>query len=433
MRLLHRLRTIPDQYLVAVVLVLVPFYALLTVAGSSIVGHYTLLRLWPEVILAGLAVWAGVLLARDDKIRSSLRRNRLVYVIASYVLLNLLLAVVAHQLGHVSTKAMLYGVLINTRFLIWFLVVWTIALRNRWLRTHWQQITFVPLAIVAVFALLQFFVLPSNFLAHVGYDKLTTIPPAQTINQDTDTIRAQSSLRGPNQLGAYLVLGIGLLAVSTIVAWQRAVLGAVSLLALIVSFSRSAWLGLIAETAAAAVILLSRKQLLRLAAVATVAFVVAAGALFLVRNDGGVQNALFHVDRNQTTAKTTSDSGHASALQDGVNDIVHQPFGMGPGTAGPASGYNTAAPQRNSESYILTIGQELGVLGMGLFIWILVELSIVLIRTGTRFGKGLVITLVGLTTVSLLSYVWADPTVAYLWWGLAGIAVAGGVHKTDNQ
>ena len=32
--------------------------------------------------------------------------------------------------------------------------------------------------------------------------------------------------------------------------------------------------------------------------------------------------------------------------------------------------------------------------------------------------------LIGLTVINLLSHAWADDTLAYLWWGFAGVAMA---------
>jgi hypothetical protein len=39
------------NYLVALVVVLVPFHAFLTVWGSALFGHYTALRLWDDGLL----------------------------------------------------------------------------------------------------------------------------------------------------------------------------------------------------------------------------------------------------------------------------------------------------------------------------------------------------------------------------------------------
>jgi hypothetical protein len=39
-------------------------------------------------------------------------------------------------------------------------------------------------------------------------------------------------------------------------------------------------------------------------------------------------------------------------------------------------------------------------------------------------ARVLLASLVGLSFVALVSHAWADDTIAYLWWGLAGISLA---------
>lgn len=396
------------------------------------VGHYTLLRLWPEYILAGLVVWAVALWAREHSAVEPLLSSRLVRIIAAYVGLNIVAATIAHVTGGVSTKALLYGLLLNVRFLVWFIVVWLAASRSDWLQNSWQKLIVPPLLVVAIFALLQFFVLPADFLAHFGYNAQTTIPPAQTINQDTPTIRAQSFLRGPNPLGAYLMLGIGLLAIATMRFWRKAAAIILSTFALFVTFSRSAWVGLLGMGSALILLQFNRKQLKLIAAVVLVAACFLAGAMFAQRHNDGLQNALFHVN-DDSTAATTSNSGHVSAMTQSFNEIVREPFGRGPGSAGPASVYNQLGTPRNSENYVLSVGQELGWVGIGLFLWIIGEAAYMLyVRKAEHLHRGLLATLIGLCIVSLFSYVWVDPTIAYLWWGLAGIAL-GSSHQNKGK
>ena len=56
--------------IIAAVLVLVPFQGFLTVWGSSLVGHYTALRLWDEVALLVLVGIVCYWLVRDAELRS---------------------------------------------------------------------------------------------------------------------------------------------------------------------------------------------------------------------------------------------------------------------------------------------------------------------------------------------------------------------------
>ena len=52
--------------------------------------------------------------------------------------------------------------------------------------------------------------------------------------------------------------------------------------------------------------------------------------------------------------------------------------------------------------------------------WVLVALIVFLVvHALSLFGS-----LIGLTFINLLSHAWTDDTLAYVWWGLAGIAMA---------
>src|SRR5439155_295153 len=87
-------------------------------------------------------------------------------------------------------------------------------------------------------------VLPLNFLSHFGYGP-KTIPAYQTIDQKNNFRRIQSTLRGANPFGAYLILVITAL-VARYKKGQTPVFVIVgSLVALAFTNSRSAWLGLI--------------------------------------------------------------------------------------------------------------------------------------------------------------------------------------------
>jgi hypothetical protein len=416
------------NWLIAVVLVGVPFHAFLTVWGSTLLGHYTLLRLWEEILLAILCIVLAGWLVRDRSLRQRLAAQPLVRLILAYILLVLALALVALLKHEVTPKALGYGLIVDLRLLVWLVAVWLVASRSDWLQRHWRRLVFWPLAIVTVFALVQFVLLPNDFLTHFGYDKNVTVAPYTTINQNTQTIRAQSFLRGPNPLGAYLALGLGLLAATLAWAkksWWLGLLGLLAGLALFLSFSRSAWIGAFVAVALAGWWRLhsQRARAVLLTAVLAVCLVIG-GSFVLFRHSRGVQDALLHVHAG-STAEQTSNEGHVSAARAGLDDMVREPFGRGPGTAGPASWYNGSHGVRNSESYFLQIGQELGWAGLLLFIVINVTLAVELWkRRASRLALGLLAALIGLSIVNQFAYGWADETLVYLFWGLSGVALA---------
>jgi hypothetical protein len=411
--------------LTMVILLLVPFHALLTVWLSSIFGHYTGLRLWKEVLLMLCIVGVIYLLATDHKIRSHTLSRRLVWLILAYAALNVVWGLLALDQKEVTAKALGYGLISNLRYLAFFLVTWAVALRMTRLRTHWRWIVYVPAIGVVVFGLLQAFVLPNDFLRHFGYGP-TTIPVIETINSNHNYIRLASTLRGANPLGAYLLIPISLLTILLIRngrSWRQGVFLAGSAVVLFFTFSRSAWLGAILSVATLLLLskLSQKTQRIALGVVVLMA-VVAVVVTISFRHNPRFQNFVFHTETNSQIQIDSNESRYA-ALRSGFNDVAGDALGEGPGTAGPASFYNDNKP-RIAENYFIQVGQETGWLGLLLFLLINVGVAALLfVRRADPLALSLFASLVGLTFINLLSHAWADDTLAYVWWGLAGVAM----------
>jgi len=148
-----------------------------------------------------------------------------------------------------------------------------------------------------------------------------------------------------------------------------------------------------------------------------------AGLGYMLRNNDTFQNTFFHTDEHSQSSES-SNQGHFAATASGLKDIIKYPLGSGTGTAGPASVYNNH-PARIAENYFVQIGQETGVLGLGLFIAINVLLGLELWRRrGNLLAVVLLASLFGISFINLLSHAWADDTISYIWWGLAGAVIA---------
>ena len=428
------------NYLVLTVLALVPFHALLTVWASSLLGHYTLLRLWDDVLLLLLVAVACWWLARAADLRHWFMHSLLVRLIFAYTGLTLLLGGISYAKHDVTLKALSYGVLINLRFLAWFLGVLLAAQHSDMLKRSWPRLVVIPAALVVVLAVLQYTVLPHDLLAHVGYNVHTTIAPIETINHNSHYIRVQSTLRGANPLGAYLVIVLSALGVLYMRGQRRVLcagLGLLSLVALYASGSRSAWIGTVLSFTAIGWLQLRSRRARFIFAGAGLGLAVLACAAFLVlKNNTGLENAVLHT-QNHSASAISSNEAHASALKSGAEDALHQPFGDGPGTAGPASTYNGAHAARIAENFYLQIAEEVGWLGLALFLCILALVGLELYQQATRSRLALLLlaSLIGLSFVNCLSHAWADDTLAYLWWGLAGIAlsVPASVERDDHE
>ena len=155
----------------AVIFCLLPFHAFLTVWLSSLIGHYTALRLWKEVLLVVCALGMAYLIFADGKVRSYTLTRRLVWLILLYGLITAVWGVIALQHHAVTAKALGYGLIVNLRYLAFFLVTWAAALRTARLHGKWQRLVLGPAFIVVLFGLLQAFV--GRELKAFGHVKFT--------------------------------------------------------------------------------------------------------------------------------------------------------------------------------------------------------------------------------------------------------------------
>lgn len=211
--------------------------------------------------------------------------------------------------------------------------------------------------------------------------------------------------------------------------------GVMTLVVLYFTYSRSAYIGALIAMAFAIWRTLPSKRVRRWIVLAGVAACLVFGAAaFSLRHNPTFENTFFHTSQH-SKSKHSSNQNHVTALRAGIHDLLHQPFGLGPGTAGPASVHNNH-PARISENYFLQVGQETGWLGLGLFIAIVAIIGKQLWDRRME-QDALVITmlasLVGLIVVNLLLPAWTDDTLAYVWWGLTGIAYATTAGKDSNE
>jgi hypothetical protein len=357
------------SFIVVLIIVVIPFHALLTVWGSTFVSHYTLLRLWKEgLLLIALGLLGYQLHHRS--VRQLFRTNRLTWLLGSYVVLELVTGIIAFHRHTVNLKALGYGLIINLRFMGFFVVALVSAERIN-LRRHIWRWLLGPALIVVVFGFIQHAILPADSLRHVGYSS-TTIPAYETVDANQAYVRVQSTLRGPNPLGAYLVVVLSALAVRWQLrrrqwVWPAGIL--VSLIVLDYTYSRSAWIGsgLALLFIGALAIPVRRRKLASL--IGIIVCLVGLGFGGLMRHNLRFENIFFHTD-STSRATVSSNTAHASALESGLHEVVHEPFGRGPGTAGPASVYNNH-PAQIAENYYIQVAQEVGWLGLLIFLGII--------------------------------------------------------------
>ena len=154
-------------------------------------------------------------------------------------------------------------------------------------------------------------------------------------------------------------------------------------------------------------------------------------AAYGLRNNATFDNYLLHTS-DKSTASESSNEGHISAFSNGLKQAASEPLGRGIGTAGPASVYN-GGKARVAENYYIQIAQETGWLGLGLFLVIIFLVARELwFRRKQSLPLILLISFIGIAAVNLVSHAWTDDTLAYLWWGLAGVAIAPPLAKSKK-
>ena len=424
------------------ILVIAPFYAALSIWLASGLHHLDFFKIWKEVALAILGLILLGFVFTHKQYAKLIWRKKLLLLIVAYTALLLIDGFYVIFRSEVSEKAVIYGWLIDIRPVAIFavaLLTFTISRQTNWPPFPWKKLLLIPALIAITFGFLQMTVLPKDILRHIGYGPSTTLS-YQTVDNQPNLVRVQSTLRGPDPFGAY----IGIIQVALVALFiedkapkKRLAWGAFFLLSLIVlygTYSRGAELGLLASL----VVLLAiekrrafRKHLLVVVGVGVI--VLAAGIFAAARGNYLAQNLLFH-SSNRSTSAQSSNAQRVQAYKNAVKDIAHHPLGSGVGSAGPASRRNSKGPVKIAENYFLQIGQEVGLLGMAMFIAISIMVAFELWqRRQATLAKILLSSLAGITIINMVMHGWADDTLAYVWWGLAGLACAPAILKANKS
>lgn len=414
-------------WILLLIMGLIVIHAPLTVyVGSKFPQIADIIKAWKEMLM----LVALVLLAVDYTRRRAWRaafKDKLVWLISGYAALHLVLAAIYH----LPTNAVIAGLMIDLRYIAYFALVYLFLKLYPAYKESFLRIAMTGAAIVVGFAVLQL-VLPHNFLAYFGYGD-ATIQPYITIDKNPAFVRENSTLRGPNPLGAYAIMVLCGVAAYWIAQRKKlndntrttfiffAIAG---LIALVVSYARSAWLG--AAVALVAVFAIKNKGVVtwRKAGYIAAATVIIGAVVYGARDTSFVQNALIH--NNPTTgASVDSNTQHLDSVTSGLASMAAHPFGQGVGSTGSASLF-TDNPTV-VENQFLFIAHETGWLGFALFIAIT---WVVLARAWRRRADWMAFAVftsgIGLIVVGMLLPVWADDTVSIVWWGLAAVILATG-------
>lgn len=415
---------------------LIVLHAPLTViAGTLFSAASDLVKSWKEILMVVLAA-IGAILVTKHRAWPSLTRDKLFWVIVSYVVLHFVTIALMPR----GVAATLAGLAIDLRYILYFALVYIALQLYPLVRPLFVKVGVIGAAVVTGFATLQYF-LPKDILTHIGYGK-DTIAPYMTVDRNHDYIRVNSTLRGPNPLGAYAAMVITMIVsfVSLrykklsrrLFRWLVAIFVLCSVVALWISYSRSALLAAFFGVALVIVYAWGKNiKPLWWIAIGGLVIVIAIGGYNFAKDNSFISNVVLHENPSEGGTVDSND-GHIQSLQHGVQAMLSQPFGAGVGSTGTAS-YHTESPTVIENQYLF-VAHEVGWLGVALFLIIFVEIMRRLwVRRRDWLALGVFASGIGLAIVGVLLPVWADDTVSIIWWGLAAVAIASkGVYARNK-
>ena len=197
-------------------------------------------------------------------------------------------------------------------------------------------------------------------------------------------------------------------------------------LAIIVSFSRSAIIGLLIGLGVATILLVP-KQLRKWF---VVAFLLAGLVVWLsvqsivtTGPDSALKGFLFRGDIT-SLGVIGSDQGHIGSVANGLDLVRQHPLGLGLGSAGPASFYGPVEQQLITENWYIQIALELGILGLGCLLLAYFKLIKVFLQKSSIINLTLVAGLIGLLSTNMFLHSLTDSTISIIAYSLTGIVMA---------
>lgn len=413
------------QWLLLIILVGVTIHTPVMVYVQANWPTYdVVIKAWKEVLLGAVLVLLAWSVTRRGMWRQ-VARDRLLWLVAAIGAWHIGLLLALDN----SAAAEQAGLLIDVRFYLIFAEVYVLLRYLEVKRRSFMMAAAVGAAIVLGIGLLQATVLPKDILAHIGYSE-TTILPYQMVDMNPDYVRINSTLRGPNPVGAFMVIVIGMLSAWLAVRYKQlcteyrltAIGGLVlSAAVLYASHSRSAWLAAAVVVGLSVWVVSSRRVRYWASGLAVAGVMLGGGVLYAYRDAPVVAQVFFHEDpAGGSAAKSNGD--HVDSLEQGFAAVSDAPLGEGVGSTGSAS--LLSDKPKIIENQYLFMAHESGWLGLLLQLTLF---GVVLARLWRARSHWLALaglaSGIGLGLIGLLLPVWVDDAVSLYWWVLAGLAI----------
>ena len=419
-----------SKYIFLGILAYMPIYVLFSNWVGAEFGVLELTKAIKEpIMLLGLVL---ILLVESKNLKSIFFKDKWLYTaILAYSVVVLLSALFFKN----NIFAEIMGIVYDLRFFLFF--VYGILITNRFknkIRNQAVKIVLFVGVCVALLGIFQVLILPNNALSSVGYSTETGSQQVFYIHDDTKTTeRAFSTIKDPNALGAYLgIILILLVAYLKVEKNKIQFLNYIAITSIIVclylTYSRSAWVGLICGLIFLITFLIKNNNNFRrviknntkiISAFIILGVIITSGFLFLqpsLYNDVILHNK-FNNKVDSNTKRLDQYSEAAGVIKENLF------FGQGVGSAGPVSFKNIPNKPIISENYYLQVIEEYGLFGFFFFGYIVFYLVIKFYKQAKNDSYSLVMltTFIVVLVANLFNHTWVIEAVAYTWWGLAGL------------
>ena len=423
--------------LIAIMALIVVHAPLSVFIGSKIPAFALGIKAWKEIMIVIAALL--VVLRYGQRLARDFRRDPLVILCGLYAVLHIVLALPAANGG----LAAIAGLMVDLRYIAYFVLAYVVTRYNPRYRARLWHTAAIGAAVVLGFLLAQF-VLPVDFLKYLGYNE-TTIAPYMLVDMNPAFVRYNSTLRGPNPLGAYAIIVVSIATAWWLIRAKKlrdkrwlalpAFYLVVGLVAVWVSYSRSALVAAAGSIGLVAALRFGRRVSRRVWLASIGIMIACAAGLYLIRGTEFFHTVIIH-DNPATGAHATSNDDHAKSLSAGIMRMAQQPLGAGVGTTGSAAAYGST-PYIIENQYVM-VAHEVGWLGLVLFMVIYVLVLHGLWRQRRQwYAVGLWASGVGLAFVGVVLPVWADDTVSIVWWGLTAAVCSknykGEIYGTSHK